>query len=329
MDESKWGAEDSRGYWKPHKNLGYPDVFVWPVSLRGILAWLPGYLFPWTAVYTALSVFVFWFLTPDVTRMQEVAPDWILLILLRNYGLLIAVVGAQHYWFYFRKGQGTAFKYNKRWPQARNPAFTFNTQTRDNVFWSLASGVPIWTAWECVAWWLYANGYVAQLAFASNPIWFVVLWLMVPLLHEFHFYCVHRLIHLPWFYKRIHYLHHRNINPGPWSGLSMHPVEHLLYFSGFVVYFIVPSHPLHFLNVSLLAGLSPAQGHTGFDRLALSEDKSVDVSYYAHYLHHRYFEVNYADGTIPIDKWFGTFHDGSADGDAALKRRRQKRASQS
>jgi len=255
MDDSAFGTEDSRGYWKPHKRLRYPDVFVWPVSLRGILAWLPGYLFPWTALYAALTLVVFFFLTPATARMQEVSSDWVALIALRNYALLIAVVGVQHYWLYVRKAQGTAFKYNRRWPQPRNPAFTFNNQTRDNLFWS-------------------------------------------------------------------HHIHHRNINPGPWSGLSMHPVEHLLYFSGFAIYFVLPAHPLHFVNMSLLAGLSPAQGHTGFDRVQTGGGGSIDTSYYAHYLHHRYFEVNYADGTIPIDKWFGTFHDGTPEGDAALRRRR-------
>lgn len=329
MDDSSWGREDRRGYWTPNKQLAYPDVFVWPLKLRGILRWLPGYLFPWTAVYAGLTVLVFLFLTPAVERMQELSADWVLLILLRNLGLHIVVVGVQHYWLYTRQAQGTAFKYNRRWPQPRNPGFTFNSQIRDNVFWSLISGVPIWTAWECLAWWLYANGAVAQLNIAAHPIWFVLLWMLVPLLHEFHFYCMHRLIHVPRLYKRVHYLHHRNINPGPWSGLSMHPVEHILYFSGYLIYFVLPAHPLHFLNMGLLAGLSPAQGHTGFDRIATSDDRSVDFSYYAHYLHHRYFEVNYADGTIPLDKWFGTFHDGSAESDEALKARRSKTAASS
>ena len=144
----------------------------------------------------------------------------------------------------------------------------------------------------------------------------------VPLLHEFHFYCIHRLIHVPWIYKRVHHLHHRNINPGPWSGLSMHPVEHLLYFSGMLIYLILPSHPVHFLNVGLIAGLAPAQGHTGFDRVVTGDERSIHLPYYAHYLHHRYFEVNYADGSIPLDRWFGTFHDGSPEADEAMKKRR-------
>ena len=33
-----------------------------------------------------------------------------------------------------------------------------------------------------------------------------------------------------------------------------------------------------------------------------------------HYLHHRYFECNYGEATIPLDKWFGTFRDGQKAG---------------
>ena len=35
---------------------------------------------------------------------------------------------------------------------------------------------------------------------------------------------------------------------------------------------------------------------------------------YFHYLHHRYFECNYGEATIPLDKLFGTFRDGLPDG---------------
>ncbi len=104
----------------------------------------------------------------------------------------------------------------------------------------------------------------------------------------------------------------------------MHPVEHLLYFSGFLIYWLIPSGPLHMLNVGLIAGISPAQGHTGFDRVVTSDKSSLALPYYAHYLHHRYFVVNYADGSIPLDKWFGSFHDGTPEADEALKNRRTK-----
>jgi sterol desaturase/sphingolipid hydroxylase (fatty acid hydroxylase superfamily) len=49
-----------------------------------------------------------------------------------------------------------------------------------------------------------------------------------------------------------------------------------------------------------------------------------------HYLHHRYFEVNYGgDGLVPIDRWAGTFHDGSDEAEAAMNLRVMRRAAAS
>lgn len=64
---------------------------------------------------------------------------------------------------------------------------------------------------------------------------------------EFHFYCIHRLIHVPVLYKHIHSVHHNSVNPSPWSSLSMHPIEHLLYWSDSLIHLLLPSHPLLFL----------------------------------------------------------------------------------
>ena len=69
-------------------------------------------------------------------------------------------------------------------------------------------------------------------------------------------------------------------------------------------------------------GLAPVQGHTGFDRVVTREDTAVDTSYYAHYLHQKHFEVNYANGMVPLEKWFGSSHDGSPEADAATRLRR-------
>jgi sterol desaturase/sphingolipid hydroxylase (fatty acid hydroxylase superfamily) len=324
MDDSDFGSEDKRGYWKPKDLIRYPDVFVWPPQVIGVLKWLPNYLFPWGLIYGGLALLVWTFLTPSVDRMQTLSVDWVLFILLRNACLTVLIVGGQHYWLYVKRSQSTAFKYNRKWPDGKRPGFSFGSQLRDNLFWTFCSGLPIWTAWEVITLWLYANGHIAVLGIADNPIWFAVLWFIVPLLHELHFYWIHRTIHWPPIYARVHKIHHRNINPGPWSGLSMHPVEHLIYFSGFLIYWIVPAHPLHFMHYSMMVGLAPAQGHTGFDRVVTGEKASLHLPYYAHFLHHRLFEVNYADGTIPLDKWFGSFHDGSPEADEILKKRRVK-----
>ena len=75
------------------------------------------------------------------------------------------------------------------------------------------------------------------------------------------------------------------------------------------------------INLISRLGISPAEGHTGFDRVVVGKDKSINTSFYAHYLHHKYFEVNYADGIFPLDKLFGSFHDGTRNGDEIMKKR--------
>ena len=72
--------------------------------------------------------------------------------------------------------------------------------------------------------------------------------------------------------------------------------------------------------------MAPVPGHSGFERVEVG-DGSFATSGYAHYLHHKYFEVNYGgDGLVPLDKWFGTWHDGSREGEVLMNDRfRRKR----
>ena len=43
-------------------------------------------------------------------------------------------------------------------------------------------------------------------------------------------------------------------------------------------------------------------------------------------LHLKHFEVNYGgDGLIPLDQWFGTWHDGSKEAEARMDARFQKK----
>ncbi len=64
----------------------------------------------------------------------------------------------------------------------------------------------------------------------------------------------------------------------------------------------------------------------GFDKLELTDNAAVESHAYAHYLHHKYFAVNYGGaGLVPLDKWFGTWHDGTKDGDARMQARFEKK----
>ena len=72
-------------------------------------------------------------------------------------------------------------------------------------------------------------------------LWFVAAAALTTQFRGIHFFCVHRCMH-PWWrsrnglaqgdigaflYRWVHSLHHKSHNPGPWSSLSMHPVEHV------------------------------------------------------------------------------------------------------
>jgi sterol desaturase/sphingolipid hydroxylase (fatty acid hydroxylase superfamily) len=328
LDDRLYGKEDSRGFWKPKKPVNYGPAFNWPPDPRALVKWFfgfPGYLLPWNVLYAVLAILIWKFLTPPLESFQTLSIYWACVILLRNVALAMLVFGAWHMWLYVWRKQGTSFKYNRQWPKEKSDAFLFNNQTYDNMFHTLVSGVPIWTAYELLLLWAYANNIAPMISFAGHPVGFIAVFFLVPFIHEVGFYFAHRLLHVPALYEVAHKLHHRNVNPGPWSGLSMHPIEHLIYFSPILLFFLIPAHPIHMINLASRLGVAPAQGHTGFDRMVVGEEATMDVSYFAHYLHHKYFEVNYSDGMVPLDKWFGSFHDGTPEADEAMKARRLRR----
>jgi len=328
MNDTNFGKEDLRGFWTPKDPVSYGPAFEWPPRPRALIRWFfgfPGYLFPWNFLYAGVAILIWTFLTPSTESLKTLSYQWVGLVLIRNIVLAILVYGAWHMWLYVWQKQGVAFKYNRLWPKEESPVFTFNNQTYDNMFHTLVSGVPIWTAYEVLLLWAYASHLVPTINFMEHPVGFSALFFLVPFIHETGFYCAHRLLHWPPLYKIAHTLHHRNINPGPWSGLSMHPIEHVIYFSTVLLFFLIPSHPIHMINLASRLGLAPAQGHTGFDRVVVGEEVSMNTSYFAHYLHHKYFEVNYSDGMVPLDKWFGSFHDGTPEAHAAMKKRHLRR----
>lgn len=191
----------------------------------------------------------------------------------------------------------------------------------DNVLRGFLSGAPMWTAIQVIVPWAFANFYAPRVSFAEHPVWLGFLCLIVPVIHEFHFFCIHRLIHMPMLNKWVHSVHRNSINPSPWSSLSLHPVEHLSCFLTMFHHLILRSNPVIALYQLHVAGFGAVPGHVGFDRIEVTDETLVDSHAYIHYLHHKHFEVNCGDGLIPIAKWLGTFHDGSKAADEQMKAR--------
>ena len=221
--------------------------------------------------------------------------------------------------------QGNERRYDSRPLVKSGRKFTFGSQVRDNMFWSCASGVTVWTAYEALMMWALANGYAPMLIVPSSLPWLILLILLLPAWETFHFFMIHRLIHWPPLYKRIHALHHRNTNIGPWSGLSMHPIEHLIYLGTVLIHWVVPSARLLIIFHLQYFTLSAATTHTGYQGVMAGNRLVLPLGTFHHQMHHRYFECNYGGLEIPMDEWTGSFHDGTAQShEQFLDRRRRK-----
>ena len=314
--------------WNFHPSLPIElsPIFAWPPKPLAWLNWISTYWLALSSVTleVALAVVVYRSFQPDWVTMETLAPGWLFQIWVRNVILICLIAGGLHLWFYGFSAQGKALKFDARDLNRSNGSYTFRNQVLDNMFWTIASGVTAWTPYEVLYFWAAANGYAPRISVAESPIWFVVLMVLIPIWSSFHFYWIHRLLHWPPLYRVAHALHHRNVNIGPWSGISMHPIETAIYFSSLLVHLIIPSHPVHFLLHVYVNGLGPVFSHSGFDGILVKDKKRVETGVFFHQLHHRFFECNYGTVDMPWDRVFGSFHDGS-DAATTVTRARKKR----
>jgi lathosterol oxidase len=314
--------------WNYHPDLPLADgsIFKWPPK--------PGFLARWFArnwlslservIMVLLAVAIWLWIYPDFTATKTFQAGWIFQVWLANFALVALCAGTLHWYFFMRKGQGSELKFDKRDMARGNKLWKFSNQVHDNMFWSLTSGVGVLTAFTVLTMWLMANGFTPVIKPLSNPIWFALSLVLLPIWSAFHFYWVHRLLHVPFLYTHVHSLHHRNVNVGPWSGLSMHPVEHLLYISSLCIHWIIPSDPILVIFHVIYLGPGAAMSHTGYEDLLIKDKRRLALGTFYHQLHHRYYECNYGNQEMPWDRWFGTFHNGTPE-DTVETRARKKR----
>ena len=318
-------SKRSEWNWRPDGPVETSPLFEWPPNPVKMFQWLARSWLDLSvfSCFVVLAVVMWVYLQPSLEQSRNLEFGWIAVIYLRNICLMLACAGGLHLYFCGYKKQGMVRKYDHRDQARNNRTYTFRSQVWDNMFWSLASGVTVWTVYEVAFMWSYGNGWIPSITFAEQPVWFVVQFLLIPVWSAFHFYWVHRWLHWKPLYRLAHSLHHRNINVGPWSGLSMHPVEHVLYLSALAIHWVVPLHPIHFLFHALWLTLGAATSHTGFEGVVAKDRTRLHLGDFYHQLHHRYFECNYGNRDFPLDRLFGTFHDGSAEATDRIKERRR------
>jgi sterol desaturase/sphingolipid hydroxylase (fatty acid hydroxylase superfamily) len=247
---------------------------------------------------------------------------WVGRVVLFNLGCEVTFCGFWHWFVYvsdFRKGLQ---------PHKFNPVNQYEKKPTDRVgMFSSTSGhlqreilftTLGWlqsSAWQCAFMWGWASGRVPYYGrFWEHPGYSLAYLAAITYWREVHFYFVHRGMH-PWWdrkngladgdvgaflYRHVHSLHHKSYNPGPWSGLSMHPVEHLMYYSCTITPCLLQAHPIHFLYCKFHADIAPIGGHDGYDSPSANGD--------FHWLHHAKFECNYGvPWPVNMDKLCGTW----------------------
>lgn len=225
-------------------------------------------------------------------------------VVVRNVSITVFWYGGWHYLLYVRRILPEEGKFNKDW----NAGYESRRDTMLTISGSLmASMVEI----SALALWTSGRISYDTASFWRDPVTCVWLIACAAYWSDLHFWFAHRSMH-PWFktksmfdpgrfvYQHVHKVHHKSYNPGPWSGLAMHPVEHLIYFTRALPFL---AYPPIFLFVNTRAMIGPAPGHHGFGDMGGS---------FFHYIHHAKFEYNFGTSrVVPIDNFLGTYRDAS------------------
>lgn len=310
----------------PETPLKISPVFMWPPKPIDMIKWIwnSWFLISERLIIVGIAFVCYLYFQPSLEETKTFEFSWVAQMYARNIVLTLLVAGSLHLWFYTYSAQGKKLKYDPRPLMVNGKQFSLGGQVRDNMFWTLGTGILIWTAYEAIMFWAMANGHMSIITFEASPFWFVAIFFLIPLWESFYFYVVHRIIHIPFLYKRIHYLHHRNINVGPWSGMSQHPIEQMLFLGSIFVHILIGGHPVHILFHIQYYFLTAITTHTGFQGLVVNDKNRLSLGTFHHQMHHRYFECNYGGLEVPWDKWFGSFHDGTVKENEKMQERRKR-----
>lgn len=147
---------------------------------------------------------------------------------------------------------------------------------------------------------------------SAYPLWWIPASVLIALvMHDTYFYWMHRMVHHPKLFRRVHLLHHRSVNPSPWTSYSFHFIEGVL--EGMIapiVLMLVPMHPLGLILFTSASFVINVYGHLGYEvaprwfrHSFLFEILNTSVH---HNLHHKKFKGNFGLYFRVWDRLMGT-----------------------
>lgn len=169
-----------------------------------------------------------------------------------------------------------------------------------------------------------------------STLYYIATTLFIIFFHDSYFYWVHRLMHHPLLYERVHKVHHLSKDPTPWAAFSFHPLEAVLEL-GFVP-LLTFTIPLHFSSILILSVWQISfnvMGHSGYEFFPRNS-KNTFMKWFNsatnHNMHHKYVRCNYGlyfniwDRVMKTNhpKYFATFEEVTARRERGFKQLKEQ-----
>lgn len=197
------------------------------------------------------------------------------------------------YWFFH-------VAYGRRWAAWRIQAgFPTSSDVRYEIRWAATNaaltGLTTWPLY-----WLISEGR-ASMYFRIGDRGYAYFGLSILLCivgNDAWAYWTHRLMHVRWWFRHVHSIHHRVSNPTAFSAFAQHPVETFLGNAYFLLFaLLVPAHPLAIGVAALYMFVFAINAHHGYEFFPRGFTRNrvfrwVNTSTH-HNLHHRHVRWNY------------------------------------
>ncbi|OCH95462.1 hypothetical protein OBBRIDRAFT_580457 [Obba rivulosa] len=132
-------------------------------------------------------------------------------------------------------------------------------------------------------------------------------------------YWIHRWLHIPFFYKRLHKPHHKWIVPTPFASHAFHPVDGFAQSVPYHVFiYLFPLHRTLYLVLFVLINFWTILIHDS-DMITGHPLETVINGPAHHTLHHLYFTVNYGQYFTWADRMGNSYRQPSSDLDPLLE----------
>lgn len=121
--------------------------------------------------------------------------------------------------------------------------------------------------------------------------------------NELHFFICHRFLHIRWFYKNVHYVHHKSEPPTPFAVFGLHWFESLLLGSVMItVMFFHDFYLWSLLTLPVFSLILNSIAHSNLEKVNKNSNSLIVRIATRHGDHHRYYEKNYGFA-LPIFDW--------------------------